>query len=137
MTKLDTICIIDDDNIYTMLLKKTISKFDVCDHVESFNNGKIAFESLKQRIEEGGAALPDVIFLDVNMPVLDGWMFVEEFYKIYNSNFKKVQIYVVSSSIAVEDRNKAKANTKIQDYLVKPISGQTLQEIVATFHAVS
>jgi CheY-like chemotaxis protein len=135
MTKLDTICIIDDDNIYTMLLKKTISKFDVCDRVESFNNGKIAFESLKQRIEEGGATLPDVIFLDVNMPVLDGWMFVEEFYKIYNKSLKKVQIYVVSSSIAVEDRNKAKSNPNIQDYLVKPISGSTLQEIVATFHS--
>jgi CheY-like chemotaxis protein len=118
-----------------MLLKKTISKFDVCDCVESFNNGKIAFESLKQRIEEGGATLPDVIFLDVNMPVLDGWMFVEEFYKIYNTSLKKVQIYVVSSSIAVEDKNKAKANSNIQDYLVKPISGSTLQEIVATFHA--
>lgn len=135
MTKLDTICIIDDDNIYTMLLKKTISKFDVCDRVESFNNGKIAFESLKQRIEEGGATLPDVIFLDVNMPVLDGWMFVEEFYKIYNKSFKKVQIYVVSSSIAVEDKNKAKSNSNIQDYLVKPISGSTLQEIVATFYS--
>lgn len=135
MTKLDTICIIDDDNIYTMLLKKTISKFDVCDRVESFNNGKIAFESLKQRIEEGGANLPDVIFLDVNMPVLDGWMFVEEFYKIYNTSLKKVLIYVVSSSIAVEDKNKAKSNPNIQDYLVKPISGSTLQEIVATFHS--
>jgi len=135
MTKLDTICIIDDDNIYTMLLKKTISKFDVCDRVESFNNGKIAFESLKQRIEEGGATLPDVIFLDVNMPVLDGWMFVEEFYKLYNTGLKKVLIYVVSSSIAVEDRNKAKSNPNIQDYLVKPISGSTLQEIVATFHS--
>lgn len=135
MTKLDTICIIDDDNIYTMLLKKTISKFDVCDRVESFNNGKIAFESLKQRIEEGGATLPDVIFLDVNMPVLDGWMFVEEFYKLYNTGLKKVLIYVVSSSIAVEDRNKAKSNPNIQDYLVKPISGSTLQEIVSTFHS--
>jgi len=135
MTKLDTICIIDDDNIYTMLLKKTISKFDVCYRVESFNNGKIAFESLKQRIEEGGATLPDVIFLDVNMPVLDGWMFVEEFYKLYNTGLKKVLIYVVSSSIAVEDRNKAKSNPNIQDYLVKPISGSTLQEIVATFHS--
>ncbi|NCX96022.1 MAG: response regulator [Chitinophagia bacterium] len=131
MNEIDNICIIDDDNIYTMLLKKTIKKLNICDNITSFNQGKLALETFKTHIQTN-TPLPDIIFLDVNMPILDGWMFVDEFAKIMDAMNKKVLIYVVSASVDPDDKNKALANKYITNYLVKPIEIQTLLGIAQT-----
>jgi CheY-like chemotaxis protein len=128
MKKLESICIIDDDDIYTFLLKKTLKKIDLCNQVHSYVNGLEGIENLKKLIDNH-EVLPDIILLDINMPMLDGWEFLNEFEKIKDKIDKNIAIYVVSSSISVIDINKAKNHPEVVDFLTKPIEADTLLKI--------
>lgn len=66
--------------------------------------------------------LPDIIFLDINMPIVDGWDFLEEFDKIKNSLPKTINIYMVSSSINAFDRVRAESQKLVNGYISKPIT---------------
>ena len=75
--------------------------------------------------------LPDVIFLDINMPIMDGFQFMEEYARIKPKLNKKITIYMVSSSVDPVDMERAKNITEISDYIIKPIKAGQLQEIMA------
>ena len=102
------IWVIDDDIIYQTIINKLIQKSGVFSANSSFMNGKEAITTLINTLEKDNNCLPDIILLDINMPVMDGWEFMEEIKKIKSKIDKHIQIYIVSSSIAVEDRNKSK-----------------------------
>lgn len=96
MRKISDIAIIDDDPITVFGLRKLIGTAVECQKIESFANGKLAFEGFKQKIEKE-QAIPEIIFLDINMPIMDGWEFLKEFINL--SIPKKVRINIVTSSI--------------------------------------
>ena len=129
MNKIDTVCIIDDDGLYTMLLKKKLEKMGLCQNVQSYANGENAILTIKKSLDSNGH-LPDVILLDINMPVMNGWEFMEEFVKLLPEIDKKITIYISSSSIAIEDKMKATTYQAIQSYLTKPIENDTLINIM-------
>lgn len=115
-------CIIDDDNIYVNLIKKIIETKALCENLVVFNDGKQSidyFEALLQNLDQ--ERIPDIIFLDLNMPVMDGWQFLERFTKIKNKFGKVITLYIVSSSIYPEDINRAKSLETVEDYLIKPV----------------
>ncbi len=115
-------CIIDDDNIYVNLIKKIIETKALCESLIIFNDGKQSidyFEALLQNLDK--ERIPDIIFLDLNMPVMDGWQFLERFTKIKNKFGKVITLYIVSSSIYPEDINRAKSLETVEDYLIKPV----------------
>ena len=95
--KIELACIIDDDKIYVNLVKKIIEIKHLSENLLIFKNGLEALEYFKviltNMTEE---KLPDIIFLDLNMPVMDGWEFLGEFIKIKNNFDKKITLYVVS-----------------------------------------
>jgi CheY-like chemotaxis protein len=93
-----------------------------------FNNGKEALDTFLQDIEAGNE-LPEVILLDINMPVMDGWEFLDEYVKVKHKIKNKVKIYMVSSSVNLSDLDKAKTYDDIVDYVVKPIKSSDLQKI--------
>lgn len=136
MTKLNSICIIDDDDIYTFLLKKTLKKIDVCNDVKTYINGSDGIQKIKELIVNN-EPLPDLILLDINMPILDGWEFLDEFEKLKDKCKNKISIYVVSSSISVADINKAKQHKEVADFLTKPIEADTLIKICENHLATS
>jgi CheY-like chemotaxis protein len=124
------IWVVDDDFVYQTIISKIIKKSGVfCTH-SSFTNGKEALNSLKKIIEEDDT-LPDIILLDINMPVMDGWEFMEEIKKIKSDIRKDIHIYIVSSSIAIEDTNKSTTFNNIMGYIPKPISVNELIAIVS------
>ena len=125
------IWVIDDDIIYQIIINKLIQKSGVFSAHSSFMNGKEAITTLINTLEKDDNCLPDIILLDINMPVMDGWEFMEEIKKIKSKIDKHIQIYIVSSSIAVEDRNKSKTYTDIMGYIPKPISVNDLIAIVS------
>lgn len=125
------IWIIDDDFIYQTIVKKIIQKTDVFSAHSSFSNGKEAFNTLKNTLEEDSIYLPDIILLDINMPVMDGWEFMEEIIKIKAAINNQIKIYIVSSSIAVEDKDKSKKYKDIAGYIPKPITVKDLLDIAS------
>ena len=122
-----TICVIDDDKIYIYGLKKLISIKQLTPKLIEFYNGKDAIDFLAD--PENSEHLPDIIFLDINMPVMDGWAFMENYVKIKPQLGKKITVYMVSSSINHTDIARAKEISDISDYVIKPISSTTLLEL--------
>ena len=120
-----SICIIDDDDIYQFIVKKTIHKLNIFGEISSYLNGRDAIESFKKNIASN-IELPDIILLDINLPVIDGWQFMDEFVKIQKQCKKKIAIYIVSSSIAQKDIDKSKSYKDVTGFLSKPIDPDTL-----------
>ncbi|WP_400076172.1 response regulator [Winogradskyella sp. R77965] len=130
--KIELACIIDDDNIYVNLVKKIIETKKLCDHLLIFKDGKEGieyFEALLQNLEEKN--IPEVILLDINMPIMDGWEFIERFTKIRNKFNTPITLYLVSSSIDIRDINKAKSLSTVKNYLIKPVK---IDELEAVFN---
>ena len=128
--KVELACIIDDDKIYVNLVKKIIEIKKLSNNLLIFKNGKEALDHFKLILENAHEEiLPDIIFLDINMPIMDGWEFLNEFIKIKNIFDKKITLYVVSSSIDPRDLERAKSFNLVTDYLIKPIELKKFEKI--------
>ena len=127
MKKIDLACVIDDDPIFVFSAKKIMELADFCKGFIVFHNGKEALNHLTAIISSD-EELPDVILLDLNMPVMDGWEFLEEFVKIKSE--KEITIYIVSSSIDPKDINKAKSYDNVSNYIVKPVTIDSLKSVL-------
>lgn len=113
--------VVDDDKIYHFILKNLLNKNGICVTPCFSENGLDALETLKQKISTN--TLPDVIMLDINMPVMDGWQFLEEFKKLKADYNLQTPIYLITSSNDNVDIDKAKVyENEISDYFLKPIN---------------
>ncbi|MEZ0004722.1 CheY-like chemotaxis protein [Flavobacterium sp. 28YEA47A] len=122
------ICLIDDDPIYQTITKKIIHKSETASKILSFPNGAEAIDGLT-RLAHHPEEFPDIIMLDIEMPVMDGWNFMEQFHKVKNLFPKEISIYIVSSSIACSDKEKSKSFNGILGYFTKPVTLQNVLEI--------
>jgi CheY-like chemotaxis protein len=121
-----SVCIIDDDSIYLMLVNRIISMNRLSDDVVEFANGKDAFDKLRQMnlMEE---KMPDIILLDLNMPIWNGWDFLDEFQKL---NLAVIpDVYIITSSANPEEKAKGLSYPIVKGFLVKPISVDSLRSI--------
>ena len=116
--------IIDDDKLSIKLMSMLISKNKFCEEIISFFNPQIALESLKENCHNP-QYLPDVILLDLNMPILDGWQFLDEF--ILLPLKKEISIFIVTSSIDPSDIEMAKKYDMVKTYIMKPITAKKLE----------
>jgi CheY-like chemotaxis protein len=115
--------IIDDDKLTVKLMSILISKSKFCEEIHSFNNAQFAIDKLKENWNDS-AILPDAILLDLNMPVMDGWQFLDEF--IHLPIKKEISIFIMTSSIDPVDIEMAKKYDVIKDYIMKPITANKL-----------
>ncbi|BAV07906.1 Response regulator receiver domain-containing protein [Filimonas lacunae] len=120
--------LVDDDAAYLYGIRKLIEYHHLCDKVVPFENGQQAMDYIRTHMDDA-SMLPDYILLDLEMPVMDGWQFMEEFMLIEPLMARKVTVYIVSSSIDERDKQKAKSISAITDYLVKPMNTQSLREV--------
>ncbi|RXJ50250.1 response regulator [Gelidibacter gilvus] len=127
MKKINTICIIDDDPIFRFGTKKMMETVQFSLKFLVYKNGKDAFDNLLPQLRLN-TNLPDVILLDLNMPLMDGWQFLDELAKIPFA--KNIPIYIVSSSVDSRDIKKAKSYKMVNKYIVKPFSISKIQELM-------
>ncbi|MGB3142996.1 MAG: response regulator [Maribacter sp.] len=129
MKKVNTCCIIDDDPIFIYGTKRIMKEVDFAENILVYNNGEEAIEGISQ-ISEAEEKLPEVIFLDLNMPIMNGWEFLEEFEKLPNPNLKKTIIYIISSSVDPRDLERVKNYRQVNNYILKPITPNDLETII-------
>lgn len=125
-----TICIIDDDPIYQFLMNKIVllTKIDI--DIISFSNGREAIDNFQASIQEN-KKLPNIILLDIEMPLMDGWDFMNHIESLMKEHsLVDIKIYIVSSSISHEDVEKAESNKNVLGYYSKPIKAEDIAAII-------
>ena len=121
------IFLVDDDHIYQFTAKKTLESMGLQGQVSVFTDGEQAISFIRDHIEQP-EELPDIIFLDINMPVMDGWQFVEEYQRLNIT--KKISLYMVSSSVDETDMKRSRAYDVIDDYIIKPVGRNRFEELL-------
>ncbi|MCG9792403.1 response regulator [Flavobacterium algicola] len=129
---LNKILCIDDDPITLMLCKKVISRNKFSKETDTANNGEEALKYYTDinNSDNNETLLPELIFLDLNMPVMGGWEFLDIFCGSEFNHFNKTPIVVLSSTIDPEDLEKTKKYPMVIDFLPKPISASMLDYLV-------
>lgn len=134
MSMLSMILLIDDDFTTNYLHKKIISKSEIDLPIEVANNGKEGIDKLlelNKTINDKDTLV--LIFLDINMPIMDGWGFLEIFNKIKPTLNFSTNLFIVSSSINPDDEDRAKSNSAVIDYLPKPLTVDRLGKLKASY----
>ncbi|SIS48721.1 Response regulator receiver domain-containing protein [Zobellia uliginosa] len=134
MSKTPKICIIDDDYIYRYTVVKKMENMRLDAKTLDFEDGEEALNYITDHLDSD-TELPDVIFLDIDMPVMDGFQFLKEFDKIRHQLKKKISIYMISSSLDPIDIDRAKRANEICDYFVKPIKTEQLELVFTQLKA--
>jgi two-component system, chemotaxis family, chemotaxis protein CheY len=129
MKRPPVVALVDDDKIFQLTASKTIRALDLTDQILQFQNGEDALQFLSDN-SENTDSLPDYIFLDINMPLVDGWMFLQDFAEIKQNLQKQISIYMVSSSIDPRDVNRARTIQDVTDYVVKPVTKEKFIELL-------
>ncbi len=117
--------IVDDDRIFVFGLQKILQINRISNKIEVFSNGKLALDKIHDLIATK-SELPELILLDINMPIVDGWEFLSEFIRIAPVASKKIIIYLVTSSIDPADIERAKSYEFVSNYIIKPVKLETL-----------
>ncbi|MGI4803495.1 MAG: response regulator [Janthinobacterium lividum] len=123
------IMLVDDDEINNFITVKLIKKAFPDAVLSTYLNGKLAVDKLKSLFQDNPEKIPDYILLDINMPVMNGWEFLEE-YKASNLDpEKKITIYILSSSVFSNDIDKAKSYESVANFISKPLNLESIKEV--------
>jgi CheY-like chemotaxis protein len=131
--KLKCILLVDDDEAMNFYHKKLIVAAGINVAIEVAENGQEALDFIqkKKKFENSTLPFPDLIFLDINMPVMDGWEFLEELEKLYPDYNNNKIVMMLTTSLNAEDIKRAKTHEAIFDYITKPLNNSNL---VAAIH---
>jgi CheY-like chemotaxis protein len=128
MMKGKRIWIVDDDEMQLFLMKTILSKSVNVLSTSYFKNGQEALEELL-KVAYSPDHLPDIIFLDLQMPVMNGWEFLDAVEKKWVQHLDGIELYVVSSSVAEIDRTSAGSHHWVSGFINKPFEIDDLMAI--------
>ncbi|SFU46297.1 Response regulator receiver domain-containing protein [Pustulibacterium marinum] len=131
MKKLKNILLVDDDIATNFINKKIINDSHCAEHVDAVTSGKAALDYLVSKTEN--LDQPELIFLDINMPAMNGWEFLEEYKKLKDSQKAKIIIVMLTTSLNPDDYDKAKEIPEIDDFKNKPLNNQAIEDIMTKY----
>jgi CheY-like chemotaxis protein len=129
MSRFKNVLLVEDDPITIMVCDRIIKMNAFADNVTSCENGKHAIDFLKLTSQTAAENSPEIIFLDINMPVMNGWDFLEEFETLKETLPHFPRIYILSSTVDPEDYKRAKSYSSVEDFISKPLSKENLDNI--------
>ncbi len=132
MEQVKNILIIDDDNVYRYTTEKYLKLLKLSKEVTVYSDAEEALGYLEANLNNKNI-FPEIILLDVNMPILDGWQFIAEFQKLKGQLDQKLDLYMVSSSIDERDEFRAKSLEGVKDFLVKPLNEAGMRKMVEDY----
>lgn len=126
MDKNTRFIVIDDDALNNKICRACIEKLFKEANVTTFTDPQLGFDHLSAEYADPENELEAILFLDINMPVMNGWEFLEKFEKLEDTLKRKIKIYILSSSVDKRDMEKAQANKNVVYYLIKPLTKETI-----------
>jgi len=121
--------LIDDDPIVNILSKKIIEKINFCENVYVYRQASEALDELKKIEETEMHNCPDIIFLDINMPEMNGWEFLDNCKKACPGILKKCSVIMLTSSIDPRDKQKSQSYDFVTDFISKPLTKEKLKNL--------
>ena len=126
--KLKNILLIDDDELTNFVNKRILTKFDCTGFITVTNNGQEAIDYLTASADKD--ELPKLILLDINMPVMNGWEFLEEYKKLPDNKKADVVLMMLSTSLNPEDAIRAESMDEVMGFLSKPLTKESIMNII-------
>jgi CheY-like chemotaxis protein len=131
MNKINCTLLIDDDNIANYLSKSLIKKLNICTYIEVVTNGNQALSYIVDNcMGEGKNICPQLILLDINMPGMDGFEFLNAYQELSFENKEKVIIVMLTTSTSQRDIDKLEKYTNVVNFISKPLTEEKLKQII-------
>jgi CheY-like chemotaxis protein len=129
---LKNVMLVDDDDVTIMICKLRLKKSLFCKDVMTYENGSDAIQYFEEQLKLPAEKqlVPELILLDINMPIMNGWEFIEIFEEKYARAFPLTKIKILSSSVDPKDEERAKNNTQILGFITKPLTDDNLLELM-------
>jgi len=131
---LGCVLLIDDDRLTSFYNEKIVNKHNAFKEVVSVNSGANALDYLKNAIE-GKVIKPELIFLDINMPAMNGWEFLKEFNNLDKTFINSIKVILLTTSSNPDDYTRSKENDLVDDFINKPLSISVLSDVLTSHYA--
>jgi CheY-like chemotaxis protein len=118
--------LIDDDTCNNHIINMSLKKYVDADDLRTFTSAEDALEYIRIRNEEIALPKKAIILLDINMPVMNGWEFLERFDKFREKAKMQYKVYMLTSSISKKDIDRSNRNRNVKGYLVKPLTKEKI-----------
>jgi CheY-like chemotaxis protein len=127
--KLNTIVLLDDNEATNFIHKKFIDRAECANHVYDFQSGI----NLLEYLADESNPLPEIIFVDINMPIMSSWEFLENYKDIQRPGIQDIVIILLSTSLSPTDTEKAESIELIKDIQIKPLTVTTIHSVIKRF----
>lgn len=129
--KLENILLVDDDDDCNYFHKRLLNDMKCAENVEVTTDGQEALDYLTTKVGDGKYPQPQIIFLDINMPVMDGWEFMEEYHNLDTMQKGEIVLIMLTTSLNPDDKARASKFEEIKDFQNKLLTRKRMEEIFA------
>ena len=133
-TKINCVLLVDDDEATNFIHKHVIQAADFADQVKIAENGLQALDYLNS-IHDSDYVKPDLIFLDINMPVMNGWEFLEQYKQLDEELKGQMMVVMLTTSLNPDDKANSKAIGGIDHFMSKPLTVEMLHDLQLRYFA--
>lgn len=133
---LDCVLLVDDDHLANFIHTKAIQKSKVDVHVQATESAQEALDFLKHTANSEvseDVLHPGIIFLDINMPGMSGWDFMEEYSKLSSDQKARIVVIMLTTSLNPDDQRRAIGNNDVIRFMNKPLRAEMMEEIAAQY----